>query len=297
MVNILLSTYNGEDYIKQQLDSIIEQTYTDYKLYIRDDGSSDNTVRIIEQIVREKNLSEKIIVIKGKNLGFCRSFGELLKYADEGELWAFCDQDDFWKPEKIEWAVEMLEMQQSIPVLYTGNFAYVNSNLEFIKNYNPNYKGYDLRKSITSSICYGFTCVINRKLREMLLESDFSKIQSHDWYMAMIASTFGKIIFDSRIVALHILHATNDSPINIQKKVIRGISLLKKESFYTMNCREFYHCYNKLLNEQQKKLMRKFLNYKYSLKNSLFKTFYPKRWNDSLFVEIVLRCLMLLGKI
>lgn len=298
MVNILLSTYNGANYIRKQLESIIAQTYEDYKVYIRDDGSTDNTSDIIEQTIRASGKQEKFVFIKGENLGFCKSFFELLKNSTDGDYWAFCDQDDYWRPEKIQWAVAMMEEKtEELPLMYSGNFYFVNQNMEYIKDYNLDLKGYDFRKSITSSICYGFTCVINGRLRELLLKSNFQNIQSHDWYAAMVATAFGGIIADRRIVAFHIVHNNNDSPTNLWEKIKRGLQLFGQESFYTMNCREFYDSYRELLNAQQENLLKKFLNYRYNLVDAMYKTFYPKRWNNSIIVEIVQRCLMLIGKI
>ncbi len=298
MVNILVSTYNGSNYIRKQLDSIINQTYTDYKVYIRDDGSTDNTREIIEQTIRDYDRQEKFVFIKGENVGFCESFFELLRNSTDGDYWAFCDQDDYWKPEKIQWAITMMEdTEEELPLMYSGNFSFVNQDMEYIKDYNLDLRGYDFRKSITNSICYGFTCVINAKLRELLLESNFQNIQSHDWYAAMVAMAFGKIITDRRIVAFHIVHDNNDSPTDFWKKIKRGLQLFGQESFYTMNCREFYDSYGELLTLQQENLLKKFLNYKYNLPDAIYKTFYPKRWNNSIVVEMLQRCLMLIGKI
>lgn len=298
MVNILISTYNGASYIKQQLESIFSQTYNDYQIYIRDDGSTDDTLNVIYQIVENSEHLDKIHIIEGDNLGFCESFCELLKYAMDGDYWAFCDQDDYWKPEKIEWAISKLELERNdLPLLYTANFSFVDSNLHHMNDYKLDLTGYDFRKSITSSMCYGFTCVINRRMRELLLKSDFKSIQSHDWYASMIAMAFGKIICDNRIVALHIIHTTNDSPTNLLQKVKRGLDLFERDSFYTMNCREFYNAYKELLDVEQTKLLERFLNYKYSLMDSVHKAFYLKRWNNSIIVELIQRCLMLIGKI
>lgn len=298
MVNILLSTYNGSKYVEKQIYSILRQEYTDFKIYIRDDGSSDNTVAVVEKIIDNNDISDRVVLIRGDNVGFCRSFGKLLECSDEGDYWAFCDQDDYWLPQKLKWAIELLEKQNnSIPILYHGNFSFVDSDMVFLKEYSPNIAGYDMRKSLTSSICYGFTCVINKELRKILLESEFANIQSHDWYAAMIATTFGKILFDQRVVALHILHNANDSPVSFVQKIKRGKILLTQESFYTQNCREFYNKYKNMLDPEQKAMLKRFLNYKYNIADALYKAFYPKRWNDNLGIEIILRCLMLIGKI
>ena len=107
MVNVLISTYNGEKYIREQIESILAQSYPDIRIYVRDDGSKDDTAKILWEY-SEKKL---IRFVRGRNVGYGRSFGRLLRIAKEGDFWAFCDQDDIWLPDKVKWAVEWLEQQ------------------------------------------------------------------------------------------------------------------------------------------------------------------------------------------
>ena len=96
---ILLSTYNGVKYLKNQIDSLMSQSYDDFRIIARDDGSSDES----SQILKSYDMIE--IVDSQQNLGAKGSFAELLEYAvkhTEGEFFMFCDQDDVWKNDKIE---------------------------------------------------------------------------------------------------------------------------------------------------------------------------------------------------
>lgn len=298
MVNILMSTYNGEKYISTQLDSILGQTYQDFHIYIRDDGSKDFTVDIVEDFAKQRQAAERITVVRGENIGFCASFIELLRTAEEGDYWSFCDQDDYWSPDKIQNAVEYLEKQKKdIPVLFHSAFCFTDENLNVKRAYIPNDPQYDFRKSITCSECYGFASVINRPLREMLVQVDASQIQSHDWFAAMIATAFGKIEFDSRITALHRIHGKNDSPNGFLQKIPRGLKLLREESFYTKNVREFDRLFNAQIKSEEKVYIDLFLNQRKNIKTKFKKFFFHKRWNEHLEVELVLRFLMLLGKI
>ena len=104
-VAILMSTYNGEKYLKEQIESLLAQTYGNIEIYIRDDGSKDNTIKII------KNYKEKynnIVLKEGKNIGFINSFFELLNLCNDADYYAYCDQDDVWMNDKIERAVKFL---------------------------------------------------------------------------------------------------------------------------------------------------------------------------------------------
>ena len=94
---ILLSAYNGEKFISEQLESLLKMRIPDkseIKIVIRDDGSSDNTLKILESYEKKYN---NIYVIKGENIGWKRSFWELLKYEKNGDYYCYCDQDDIWK--------------------------------------------------------------------------------------------------------------------------------------------------------------------------------------------------------
>ena len=101
-VVILISTYNGEKYLAEQLDSLLNQTYQNIKIFIRDDGSKDKTIDIIKEYQKK---SEKIFLTEGKNIGFINSFFELLKLSNNADYYAYCDQDDVWMEDKIERAV------------------------------------------------------------------------------------------------------------------------------------------------------------------------------------------------
>ena len=100
-----MSTYNGEKYVREQLDSILNQTYKNIEIVVRDDGSKDNTVKIIKEY-QEKYKNIKLVT--GKNLGFIKSFFELLKIT-ESDYYSYADQDDIWMENKIELAVELLD--------------------------------------------------------------------------------------------------------------------------------------------------------------------------------------------
>ena len=106
-ITILLSTYNGEKYLKEQLDSILNQTYDDWFLLIRDDYSQDNTENIIDAYIKDH--PNKIKKIKSyENIGVVKSFEELLKTCSS-EYISFCDQDDIWLPTKLEESMEKMD--------------------------------------------------------------------------------------------------------------------------------------------------------------------------------------------
>lgn len=152
-INVLVSTYNGEKYIEEQLKSIDCQTYSNVHVYVRDDGSTDHTVELVNRYIRENELSDKYTVATGENIGFSKSFHLLMQMADSGEYWAFCDQDDVWYPNKLSNAVKWMQTQKNdIPLLYQSKIAIGNSDLSEIVPYKYENYNYNFQKAFTSNI-------------------------------------------------------------------------------------------------------------------------------------------------
>lgn len=295
MVNILISTYNGAKYIEEQLNSIFLQTYQDFKVYIRDDGSLDGTQDIIKNYIKENNLENRIETRFEQNVGFCCSFFELLKWASKGDYWAFCDQDDYWYPDKLKLAVNWMlsKNNDNIPLLYHSSFQLGNSDFSKKKIYkNPKFH-YQFYNSITSNIFFGFSITINRGLYEKLILADPKMIKYHDWFAAMITAAFGEYYLSPNIEAIHRQHKANSSPLFFFKKIPYGISLLRGDLFYNQNAKEFMRLYGDKLNKEDKEILSWFVN----KKNRFKKVFYLKRWNPQIIVEGIIRILMLIGKI
>lgn len=299
MVNILLSTYNGEDYITEQLDSIFLQEYQDFKVYIRDDGSKDNTVNVVENYIAEHGLENRIVLKKGKNIGFSPSFFELIHMAGEGDYWAFCDQDDVWYPDKIKRAVDWMESQKEkeIPLLHHGAFEQGNEDLT-IKTPHPiaNFP-YNFINSITCSLIPGFTITINRGMYEYLVRANPKNVIYHDWFAFIIANALGKIHVSKHVVAVHRMHENNASPWTFWKSIPVGLKLMKGDAFYKKNAKECKTLFEEKLKPREREILNWFANDKYSFKIACKKAFYPHRWNCSFPVEIILRMLMLIGKV
>ena len=132
-IAILMATYNGEKYIEEQLKSIQNQTFEDWTLYIRDDGSTDNTLQICHEIASSDN---RIIIIeedKKENLGAANSFLRLLSIV-ESDYYMFSDQDDVWKNNKIEISFQAcLENEKTgLPIVVHSDSTLVDSSLNLI---------------------------------------------------------------------------------------------------------------------------------------------------------------------
>ena len=232
-VNILLSTFNGELYLEELLRSLEKQTSSNINIIIRDDGSTDKTCCILNEYVKSNH---NIEVIFGKNIGVIRSFYSLLKMSDfYGELYAFCDQDDVWLPDKIERAVSMLKKESKEMTLYCSGLEYVTSELAYINRTRmPFCIGFE--NAIVENIAIGCTSVFDHSLRGKFLEASPSSMLMHDWWMYMLASTYGHVIFDEYYGILYRQHNLSVTPIENNKKNIMNKVL---DIGYVLKHREF----------------------------------------------------------
>ena len=195
---VLLSTYNGERFLLEQLRSLYAQTLPDIEVLARDDGSCDGTCAILEDWKRRKGLRW----FAGMHVGAARSFWHLLHEANGADYYAFCDQDDVWDGDKLEIATTMLEAIEAEnpgqPALYCSDVRVVDANLHPVKRHMVSGFPADYPHALVKNIAPGCTFVFNRAAREMLCryDADALGIELHDWTAFQIISCFGHVIFD-----------------------------------------------------------------------------------------------------
>ena len=220
MIDILLTTYNGEKYLSEQIDSILAQTISDWKLLIRDDGSTDQTRKTISHYV--KHYPNKIIHIidTDKNLGVTRNFERLMEYSTSPYI-MFCDQDDIWFSDKIETSLRKLQaMEQQygsdIPLLVYTDLAVCDEEETQIANSFWKYQGcdptlaLDYAKALVQNNATGNTFIFNRALCDRALPF-FPNIVMHDWWLALTALYLGKIDYITNQTILYRQHSSNVS--------------------------------------------------------------------------------------
>lgn len=232
MIDICLATYNGELYLREQLDSIINQTFRKWHLYIRDDGSSDNTISIIRDY--KKKHKDKISIISDRKgrLGFIQNFNEILEYTKENYV-AFCDQDDIWAPEKLEMQFSLMRKEESKSkdgILIYTDFSYIDKNnnivcSSFYKKRKKNHKK-DNSKIISAiffGIAVGCTLLFNRKILKLSENIPNKFILGHDRWILYIALLNGRLCFLDKVTVLHRIHANNVGGKKIKKLKDRNI--------------------------------------------------------------------------
>ncbi len=238
-INILLASFNGEEFIAAQLDSILKQTYANWQLYIRDDGSSDNTIGIIK-LYEQKDARVHLVNVDSENVGSCQNFSMLMNcIKNENEYTMFCDQDDVWLPSKIESTlreISLLEKRYSkdTPLLVHTNFLYVDSSLKTIeskKDFQPTkIKNPILANVLCQNSVYGCTMMINRKLAAIAGKIP-TEAENHDYWFALVASAFGKIYYLNERTILYRQHGNNASTqfdFNSLSKRFKRIAVDKK---------------------------------------------------------------------
>jgi len=209
---ILLSTYNGEKYIEEQLLSLINQKNVEVTILIRDDGSIDSTVSIIKKI---QNEHDNIILVDGVNIGCAKSFSELLlnaarMFADYN-YFAFCDQDDFWLPEKLDKAVSILNKHdQKKQLLYCSNLWVVDKYLNNkTKKYPNNYVRIDKAMSLTESYGTGCTMVFNKAVVDFYCAHQPTILHLHDLWIYHQCLFLGEVFYDDESYILYRQHENN----------------------------------------------------------------------------------------
>jgi glycosyltransferase involved in cell wall biosynthesis len=262
-IDILLSVYNGEKYLKGQIDSILNQTNKSWGLIIRDDGSTDSSFDTI------KNYSEndyRITLIQDTfgNLGPCQSFAELLEHSS-AEYIMFCDQDDIWLPEKIDTLLKEIKSIEKIypdePILVASDLSLINMENQTIASSFWKYQKLNPDKGINFSLLVqnkfpGCSMIFNNKLKELATPIP-EKAMMHDWWVCLIGFAFGKIAKIDTPLVLYRQHESNT--IGISKSSIIG-SLLRVIRKKPSTMRNISDPERTLGIEQAKAFLEKFRN-------------------------------------
>lgn len=204
LVSIVLSTYNGEKYLREQLDSILTGTYQNIRIEISDDCSGDNTLEIVKEY-QEKYPEQIYIHQNEKNLGYTMNFLSAIERS-VGDYIMLCDQDDIWNPDKVEKTLaKMKESEKNLkgkPVLvFTDAWLYDekqkgNPMPLFHKSSHLNTKKVDISHLLIENKCIGCTTMVNKEIKNYISKlPDSDEIRVHDWWLALICSLFGGIFY------------------------------------------------------------------------------------------------------
>lgn len=218
LVEILLATYNGGKYLKEQLDSIVSQTYSNWVIIARDDGSEDDTIEILEEY--KKKYFSKFIIIKDsdKRLGVCQNFGRLMQHSTADYI-MFCDQDDVWLKNKISHFMrEMISLEKKngshTPILIFSDVFVVNEKLEILadsmlkyQNVNPNFTK-DIKMLAVCNPITGCSTLLNKAAVQVSIPP--VEVTVHDWWAGLsVLDKKGVIHYIDSPLVKYRQHASN----------------------------------------------------------------------------------------
>lgn len=209
MICILLSTFNGENYLAEQLDSLLGQTYQEWTLLVRDDGSTDGTRQILADYARHD--SRICLLPHNQRLWAADSYLELLSLASEADYYAFCDQDDVWLPDKLLRSVQALVGHGTLPAMYCSRLQLVDGEREPLGWSRALQRKPCFANALIENIAIGCTIVLNRQAFQLLRLRipPRNQIYMHDWWCYQVISAFGLVVYDPEAFILYRQHATN----------------------------------------------------------------------------------------
>lgn len=298
-IHVLLSAYNGEAYIREQVDSILGQSYKNIEVYVRDDGSKDATVEILKEYEKQG----QIHLEAGSNIGYIESFQWLIAHGGDADYYAFSDQDDVWLPDKLQMAVEKLaDMDESEPVLYFSNYDYYDGELNFMAHHSSRVPYISFANSLVDCVSLGFNSVFNRKARDMVAQDMPTKSTGHDWWMYMVCAGMGRVVYDPRVTVKYRRHSRNvsdagDSFWSFQLWRFRRFVVNHYFRHIREQIREYGGFYQSRLSVEDQKLLKLFTRTGFHPLTALRKVFYPHRFRQSWTDELFLRIVFLLGQL
>lgn len=304
-VSILLSTYNGEKYITEQLDSLAAQTYPNIHIFIRDDASKDNTVQLVNDYIKQ-HPELSINWLSGTpdyNLGYQKSFWSLLQNCPPSDYYSFCDQDDIWFPNKIELGVQALgRFDSRTPLLYTSAVDYYSTDLQFMGHSQKINLPVTLKDVLFYCPAFGFTIMINDSLRQTALSSvmKYDNIPHDNWCLK-IAASFGSIIYNDTPCAKYRRHDATATFSSSSK--LNALSYWFKSELLSSSFQEYYFYITNFANEFRSalssgklQLLSLFSIQKLTPRIWFKRLFFPHRLRPTLGGEIALRICFLLNR-
>ena len=254
-IAILMATYNGEKYLREQIDSILSQTYRDWHLFIHDDGSEDGTIVILKEY-KDKHPTRITIMDYPLQGGACRNFLGMLERV-EADYYMFCDQDDVWLPKKIEMSLRaMYEMEKEykgIPIIVNTDLMVVDNNLGMIAHSFWEYEGiypefirgyYD--NAAVNSVT-GCTMLFNSKVKELMPNPSKNTLMHDTWLTLSTYANYGKVVYlqertvNYRQHGSNVLGARDISKNSIIHRMKNFSTILKKNSQHFLQMNDVKH--------------------------------------------------------
>ena len=273
---IIMSTYNGQKYIREQLDSLYAQKDVDIHILVRDDGSKDDTVSILQEY--RQNYGHMTIHAE-ENVGAAMSFHTLISYAskevDKYDYFAYADQDDVWMSDKLVSAVKMLNRSEAKTKLYFCLPELVDAELKILPSKRPCVAN-NLKGNVVTSHILGCTQVFNGhllRLVAMYRPNAQERVPLHDGWTALVAYAFdADVIFDTNKYIKYRQHGNNVVGANksfIEVQEVRFARYFNGQSLKSGKCQLVLEVYSDLLGARNKEILTNCVSYKKSFKTKM----------------------------
>lgn len=214
-VAVIMSTYNGQKYLNEQIDSILNQEGVKIELFIRDDGSSDGTMNILKKY---EDVYPNVHVNIGQNIGFRNSFIMELRKAIGFDYYAFSDQDDYWERKKLDAACKMIaeySQTKDTPIVYYSNLSVADENLKIYRKTKLEYRKHCLESLVMRRSIAGCTMAFNAEMWKLICKvetSDAMLMRGHDSFiLSLCYAVGGTVICDSNAYIRYRQHGDNTS--------------------------------------------------------------------------------------
>ena len=294
-VAVLLSTYNGHRYLRELVDSVLAQEGVDVMLQVRDDGSTDDTIEILESYH-----DARISIRKGKNLKPALSFLSLLRECQDAEYYAYCDQDDFWYKDKLITAIRAIRDLRD-PALFISTYDVCDENLKRLFTYDMHFDDplrlQDVLLYRAPSAC---NMVFNHALREVINRSDPAYVRMHDFWTLIVALSHRYRIVTENVPLMKYRQHEGES-VGITPSVWTRVKRLVHSSSKGNHerwrqAREAYEAYKDEIPAEEKDILETMVRYRESPANKM-KLLKDSRFHtSSRYINILFKMSVFAGK-
>jgi len=299
-VQVLLATFNGSRYLAPLMDSLIDQDYQNTEIIVRDDGSNDNTIEILRRYLVRENIS----IVEGENVGVPESFFRLLQLSSsDSDFFAFSDQDDVWKKDKISRAINILEkLPLELPSMYCSRVLIVDEMLNLIEYSRTPKRGLSFENAIIENIATGCTIVMNNAARDLLLKEFPKNAIMHDWWTYLVISAFGRVVYDMEPRILYRQHSSNVVGskigfINRWKARIYRFLRFSRVRLPTKQAMEFNRIYGPILSQEKKLKLNRFIEGRDSFMGRIHYAFFGEAYRQSKIDNLILKILIIFNRV
>lgn len=260
-VTILLSTFQGEAFVDEQLMSLFTQDWPHVRIVVRDDGSTDGTWRRLEA----HGADGRIVAIRGENIGPLYSFLSLLDHAEDSDVIMFADQDDVWHTDKVRRAVETLgRIRPGLPALYCSGLEVVDASMKTVGQSPKWPRRPSFGNALVENVATGCTIALNRPAVELIKSTEWPRAAvMHDWWCYLVAAAFGEVVYDPEPSLKYRQHGSN--AVGIQTDHVARLAARIRRQMETSvltkmlaQAREFDRLFGARLDPEKRSILNRF---------------------------------------